>query len=124
MKESDCYAPGSYNDPNAPWNEVEIPEREFKIGVEFQLSKKTTVESNDYYIEEDPDGSYIDTDNISWRDEYVSQHHTPLELIELFKKKMEEELETTTDRRKELELRELIEECNGWECDFADIYED
>ena len=75
MRESDYYAPGTYNDPHSPWNEVEVPEREFDVKVEYSLSKKTSIESNNYYIDESPDGSYIETD-INWSQTYNEQHES------------------------------------------------
>lgn len=115
--------PPCVDNERAPWNEVEIPEREFDVKVEYSLSKKTSIESNNYYIDESPDGSYIETD-INWSQTYNEQHESPLQLISLFKKKLEEELTKTTNRGKQLELEHLIEECSGWVEDYYDAYED
>lgn len=115
------YPPGADNE-RAPWNEVEIPEREFDVKVEYSLSKKTSIESNNYYIDESPDGSYIETD-INWSETYNEQHESPLQLISLFKKKLEEELTKTTNRCGQIELEHLIEECSGWVEDYYDAYE-
>lgn len=123
MRESDYYAPGTYNNPRAPWNEVEIPEREFDVKVEYSLSKKTSIESNNYYIDESPDGSYLGTEDIDWQGEYKEQHKTPLDLITLFKQHLEKELETVTLRTRKNELEYLIEECSGWVEDYYDAYE-
>ena len=78
MSESGYYPIGAEFDPSAPWNQVEIPEREFDVTISSSLSKSTTIESKDYLIDEDPDGSYIDTSDIAWTKEYQEQHYTPL----------------------------------------------
>ena len=56
MSEADYYPAGAYSDPNAPYNEPVIPERDFDIDVEFVMSKTVTVTTNDYapdYDDED-----------------------------------------------------------------------
>lgn len=123
MRESDYYAPGTYNNPLAPWNQEETPEREFNTKAEFSLIKSTSIESNQYYIEEDPDGSYIETD-IDWYEEYKKQHYTPLELIEKFKEYLTDTLSHTEDKHKQQEIKYLIAECEGWDEEFNDAYED
>ena len=39
MTESGYYPPGAEHDPNAPWNQEELPEREIEVTVSVTLSK-------------------------------------------------------------------------------------
>ena len=85
MRESDYYAPGSYNDPSAPWNEVDVPEKEFDVICSQSLSRTATVWTNNYIpgasgvdYEPDDEGGYCacgwqdddDTSDTCWGDEY------------------------------------------------------
>ena len=116
--------PWGADGPNAPWNQVEIPEREFDATISSSLSKSTTIESKDYIIEEDPEYSYIDTSDIAWTKEYQEQHYTPLELINEFKTFLEEQKEKETDKSKIHKIEWLIKECSGWNEDELEVVED
>lgn len=136
MLESGYYPPGAEFDPHAPYNEVEIPERKFDATISSSLSKSTTIESKDYIIEEDPDGSYIDTSEIRWLEEYKEAHLTPLELIEKFKETLEKKLKVLEQYngcpnnanfnfRSEInKTKYLIEECKGWVEDECEVIGD
>ena len=115
MTESGYYPPGAEFDPNAPYNQLELPEEEFDITVTQTLSKTLTVATDNYrYIEEaDEDGRYVeyDTDETDWEDVYAEDHHTPEQLIALFKRFLE--------RKDEEEIpdsirQHLIKECEDW----------
>lgn len=123
MLESGYYPPGAEFDPHAPYNEVEIPEREFDATISSSLSKSTTIESKDYLIDEDPDGSYIDTSDIAWTKEYQEQHYTPLGLINEFKTFLEEQKEKETDKSKIHKIEWLIKECSDWNEDELEVVE-
>lgn len=56
MRESGYYPPGAEFDPNAPYNEVELPEKEVEVTVSITLSKTIKVYVNDYYVETEDDG--------------------------------------------------------------------
>jgi hypothetical protein len=115
--------PWGADGPNAPWNQVEIPEREFDATISSSLSKSTTIESKDYIIEEDPEYSYIDTSDIAWTKEYQKQHYTPLGLINEFKTFLEEQKEKETDKSKIHKIEYLIKECSDWNEDELEVVE-
>lgn len=50
MTESGYYPPGAEHDPNAPWNQVNNPEREIEVTVSITLSKTVKVRVSDYKI--------------------------------------------------------------------------
>ena len=59
MNESDYYPTGTYNNPDAPWNEVAKKPQKVEVTVSITLSKTVEVEIDDYTIEEiNEDGVY------------------------------------------------------------------
>ena len=120
MSEADYYAPGSYNDPSAPWNEPVIPERDFEVDVEFVMQKKavpvTTDKYNPEYDEEDG-RTYANTDDTNWEDVYdESGYYTIPELLQELENYVKEDLERYKgDTRKERHLNAILESCQGWE---------
>lgn len=123
MKESDYYPMGSYNDPSAPWNEVELPEEEFDVTISQTLSRDVVVSTNDYieYGEDTvPDISETDWDKV-YKDNSL---HTPLELIGLLKEYVTKDIEQTEaleenfSRNMRLrKLQSLLKECDDWNDD-------
>lgn len=107
--------------PNAPWNQEEIPEREFDVTISSSLSKNTSVDSSNYTIEEDPDGSCIDTSEICWYDEYKKIHLTPLELIERYKNELETKKKFLSNLSEIKKAEWLIKECSDWVEDETEV---
>ena len=149
MSEADYYAPGSYNDPSAPWNESDVPEKDFDVTCSQSLSRTATVWTNNYVpgasgvdYEPDDEGGCCavgwhdpdDTSDTNWADEYANNgYKTPLELIALLKEYLGKEL-TEIENSMEPDardyrvtrarmLRELIEECEAWTEDETEIFE-
>ena len=63
MTESGYYPPGAEHDPNAPWNQEELPEREIEVTVSVTLSKTAKIKVSDYTITDsgkDEDGDYFE----------------------------------------------------------------
>ena len=52
MNESDYYPTGTYNNPDAPWNEVAKKPQKVEVTVSITLSKTVEIEVDDYTIEE------------------------------------------------------------------------
>ena len=50
MTESGYYPPGAEHDPNAPWNQIDNPEREIEVTVSVTLSKTVKIKVSDYEI--------------------------------------------------------------------------
>ena len=62
MTESGYYPLGAEHDPNAPWNQVNNPEREIEVTVSVTLSKTVKIKVSDYEITtgRDEDGEYFE----------------------------------------------------------------
>lgn len=126
MRDRDYYAPGSYNDPSAPWNEVSTPDHDFDCTCTQVLSKTSTVTTNSYNLErdQDEDGCWesYDTSDVCWADEYHdNDHYTPLQLINLFKAHLEKELESDAVAKEKINMyKHLISECEDWSDDETD----
>lgn len=83
MTESGYYPPGAEHDPNAPWNQVDNPEREIEVTVSVTLSKTVKIKVSDYEITDsgkDEDGEYfedIDYSNCDLKDAVEEQIALP-----------------------------------------------
>ena len=129
------YPPGAEFDPNAPWNEPEVPEKDFEVTCCQTLSRTVTVTTNNYIpgacgcdYEEGMAFGWQDDDDTSdtnWSDEYEENgYHTPLQLIQMFKETLQEQLkswegmeDTSAGRKAIRRIEHLIEECEGWSDD-------
>lgn len=63
MIESGYYPSGAEHSPNAPWNQVDNPEREIEVTVSVTLSKTVKIKVSDYQITDsgkDEDGEYFE----------------------------------------------------------------
>ena len=59
MSESDYYPTGTYDNPDAPWNEVTKKPQKVEVTVSITLSKTVEIEVDDYTTEEiNEDGIY------------------------------------------------------------------
>jgi len=137
MSSADFYPEGAYRDVNAPYNQSEVPEEEFEVTCSQTLSKTTTVFTNNYipgdsgadYETDDEGHTYAipyqeehDTSETNWEEEYnYNDHYTPLELIELYKETLKEQLkswegmeDTYAGKREIRHIEHLIEECSNW----------
>ena len=143
MRESDYYPAMSQSQwDSAPWNETEVPEKDFEITCSQSLSRTVAVTTSNYIpcVEEGyEDGvgyhdEWADTSDTNWADEYSEcGYMTPLELIGLLKEYLEKDLrdlqrnmlpndrsyKATQARR----LKGLIEECEDWTEDETEFTE-
>jgi hypothetical protein len=130
--------------PDAPWNEPIVPEKEFDVTCSQSLSKTVIVTTNNYIpgaegvdYEPDDEGGYCavgwhdpdDTSDTDWEEEYSNEHYTPLQLINLFKRHLSDELNVILNSpeeksNKEKFLRHLIDECSDWTEDETEYVED
>lgn len=133
MIESGYYPPGAEFDSRAPWNEREVPERQFDVCISQTLSKNTRVITNDYVpeVDQDEDGyhDYSDTSDTDWKEAYDKNHYTPLQLINLFRRSLSDELNSIINRpnqdlKRKKYLERLISECSGWTEDETEVVED
>ena len=130
MSAADYFPAGAYNDPSAPYNQSDPEEKEFDVTCSQSLSKTVTVTTNNYTpgassvnYEPDDEGGYYasgwhdpdDTSDTNWSEEYQdNDHYTPLQLISLFKKHLENELNRMGDVKDSRRIKHLIEECSDW----------
>ena len=119
MSEADYYPAGAYSDPNAPYNEPVIPERDFDIDVEFVMSMTVTVTTNDYAPEyDDEDGrEYANTENTDWEKAYDNSGHlTIAEMLQELESYVKDDMtKTAPNSGKGLYLKRVLESCQGWE---------
>ena len=131
----------------APFNQSELESREFQITCSQTLSKSVKVATNNYIpgssgIDCEPDGEggyiktyytdHIDTSNTNWNEEYTNNNHkTPIELIQMFKETLKQQLnswegmEDEPYAKKEIyRIEHLIEECSDWCNDETEYIED
>ena len=128
MRDRDYYPAGAYDDPNAPYNSIDVPEKDFEVTCSQTLSKSAIVTTDNYIpggYGVDEDGGYQDPDDTSdtcWADEYHdNDHYTPLQLIELFKAHLEEELKSDAVAKEKIsKYKHLISECEDWSEDETD----
>lgn len=127
------YPPGAEFDPNAPWAEVEVPEKDFEITCSQSLSRTVTVTTNNYIpgasgvdYENDDEGncyasSWQDDDDISdtdWSKEYAQcGYYTPLQLIQTLKEVLQNNLDNGIVYKTPYITRNLIKNCEEWEED-------
>ena len=134
------YPPGADNE-YAPWNEPSVPEKEFDMTCCQTLSKTVTVYTDNYIpgasgvdYEPDDEGGYCavgwhdpdDTSDTNWADEYhANDYHTPLQLIELFKRYLQHMLDDKVQVSTSTSyIKHLIEECEDWSEDETEYVED
>ena len=127
----DNYPPGAAHDPNAPYNEVEVPEREFDVTISMSLSRTVQCYTNKYIPETDEEDGrlYVDTSNTPWSEVYGNNHKTIIELLEELKKYIQRDLDNIDKVAEEQKhnkvflkrkLKFLLEECDGWTVDEED----
>lgn len=140
MSEADYYPAGAYNDTNAPYNQEDVPEKEFEITCSQTLSRTVTVTTNNYVpgasgvdYEPDGEGGYDacgwqdpdDTSDTDWANEYHdNDYHTPLQLIQLLKQVLENDLQHGIVFKSPRFTQDLINECEGWTEDETEFVEE
>lgn len=121
---------------DASWNDKRLPEEEFQVTISQTLSKSVKVSTNDYipgeiYTEREWDGeSYCtvthqdspDTSETNWKDAYKLEHDTPIHLINLFKRILEDRM--NIENMREERRQYLIEECSNWIEDDFEVCKD
>ena len=126
--------PMGADNPNAPWNRITPEEISFEVLCSQSLSKTVPVVTDHYtpIYEKEIDCDDLvcstmdaDTSNIDWKEEFhENDHYTPEQLLGVFKKFLEDELNgTNTISKSPKNLEWLIQECQGWEVD-EEIFEE
>ena len=106
----------------APFNQREPEEMDFCVTCSQSLSKTVVLKSSNYI----PTSIGVDTTNTDWGVEYENnEYHTPLQLISLFKRYLQDEIEHSGIAvRNEDHMRRLMEECDNWIDDDTEYIED
>jgi hypothetical protein len=116
------YPEGS-DTPNAPWNQVDPPKKEFTVTATFSLDKEIKVHTSDYtqdvdWDEDDGKVACIDTSDTNWIKAYQEEHETVEDLLKEFKTLLEakiEECENFSEDKNTLKrYKYLKSECEGW----------
>ncbi len=114
------YPPGAEFDPDAPWNEVDLPEREVDVTVSVTLSKSFKVAVSDYTVERtyDEDGYYEDED-YSECDLYKAaseQIVMPQDLADCIEKLCKDAgIELPSN------IKRVLEDCKKWSVDDIEV---
>lgn len=126
MRDRDYYPAGAYDDPNAPYNEVVVPNKTFNVLISQTLSKDTEVTTNDYTPRfDEEEGPYADTAYTNFENAYMEEHMTPLQLIEKFKEFLTKHLpDPVVDLTEYKKWKKLISECDGWVEDELTVLEE
>lgn len=127
MRESGYYPPGAEFDPSAPYNQEELPEKDFSVTISQTLSKSVTVTTDDYWPEYDEeDGhTYINTSNTDWKKAYEDCDFKIQDLLEELKEYILKDISNYSSMSgKGVYLKRLLEACDGWVEDDYEVVED
>ena len=118
--------PAGADTPEAPWNEKLPPEKTFNVCISQTLSKCTEVNTRDYQPEYDEeDGhTYADTSETDWKRVYKEEHYTPKDFIEASKTLALYLIEQGKNRIEDINLKNLLVECEEWCVDETEIVKD
>lgn len=117
---------------DVPWNESEIPEKEFNVTCSQTLSKSTTIITTDYIPQcdcGDDDGvsycdQWADTSQTDWKKAYTDVALTPLDIIKACGILAQHLLDNGTSYLGPYHMKELIEECEDWNEDELEVIEE
>lgn len=120
--------PAGADTPDAPWNEMENPEKAFEVYASQTLSRNSTIMTKDYHLsvskEYDDDGhpfavTELDTSETDWKSAYTDCSMTPMSIIDTAKELAQYLREEGVEKVKGINLSDFIAECTGWiEDDF------
>ena len=126
MRDRDYYPAGAYNDPNAPYNEVELPDIEVSCEVSITLTKKDAPVFTGNYINEcDDEEGYESVEVLDTyqelADKYNTQHYSLTGLLDELAKYIRGELQGDISYGRRNELERMLEDCQDWEEGDTDI---
>lgn len=124
MIESGGYPPGAEFDPRAPYNQVDLPEKEIEVTVSVTLSKTVKVLVNDYNVEEDADedGRYVSYDfsECDLNKAVEDQVTLPQNLAEFTERMFDQDLNLKAAGMPRY-LKGAIKDCKGWNVDEMEV---
>lgn len=101
--------PEGADTPDAPWNEINLPEKKFNILVSCSISKDTNIVSDNYQDD--------DTLKEPWAD-FTNSEYTIGDIIK-FAKKCAESMLSKNDYsiKSKYGLNRMVKSCTGWYVD-------
>lgn len=105
------YPPGAADDPYAPYNEVDPPDKLFDIVMSCSLSKELSVYSHDY----DPYGCNGAGLLNNPTNAYSEHNYTIQELLGILKEVAKEKL--TEKNNNTYKWKQVLQDCEGWTVD-------
>ena len=135
MRDSDYYPNGAYNDPNAPYNQVDSEPVEVEVTISQSLSRSTTITVTDYTAEEwedyepdEEDGFYriggvdYDFSDSDLKGAYEEQEYTIPELLDYLKAYLIADIAKCSEESgKKKKLQHILACCEGWEIDETEV---
>lgn len=118
--------PCGTDEPNAPWNQADNPEREIEVTVSVTLSKTVKIKVSDYEITDsgkDEDGEYfedIDYSNCDLNGAVENQVTLPQDLAVFVERMFNQDLNLKAAGMPK-HLRNAIEDCKGWTVDDMEV---
>lgn len=121
----DFYPAGAYSDPNAPYNECDVPERDFDIRVTVTLVHDTTVTTDKYCPEYDEETGHTDADtsDTDFRDVYEKNCYNVTQLMAYLKEYAERDMASDKPSKPKWQLRRIIDECDNWDIEETEVEE-
>ena len=116
------YPFGSDTD-DAPWNEVEYNEEEIEVTVSITLSKTVKILVNDYRVEQDEDGNYIDFSDCDLKTAVEDQITLPQNLATYTKNIFKGDLELKAAGMPR-HLENALKDCSNWTVDEFEVIKD
>jgi len=113
MRDRDYYPAGAYNDPNAPYNEVEVPDIEVTATVNIAMTKDIVVTTDQYTMDEEGHRelltSYSDIEELIGK-----QHKSIPELLGELVRYINDELAGGVSGSRKWELEQMLDDCDNW----------
>lgn len=125
MSAKDYYPAGAYNDPSAPYNEVEYPEEDFNLEVSVTLTRSATITTTQYnaYVDDEDGHTYVETDNIDFYQEYKDQYWSIPQLLDKMRGLLEKWKPEKMERADKHLYERIMDESQGWEQDEMEVIE-
>lgn len=130
MSESGYYPLGTEFSSDAPWNQHDNKGLGFEVAISQSLSKTATVITTDYKEEEDYDDCLnqkvivANTEDTNWNRVYAEQHYTPIELINILRNYLKNDIEHNYTPLSLTTKENLIKECENWIEDETEVIEE
>lgn len=122
--ESGYYPPGAEFDPRAPYNQVDLPEKEIEVTISVTLSKTVKVTVDDYEVDEgrDEDGYYCNYNfsECNLQKAVEDQIVLPQNLAKFTEEMFNQDLNLKAAGMPRY-LKDAIADCKGWTVDEMEV---